>query len=87
MALKDVVVPVPDEFVDQEGGLQGARDALTRAAVLEMVRKGSISAGRGAELLDLPTRAFLRLMGAHGISLFDYGTEELAYELKPLSEH
>lgn len=81
-SLKDVVVPVSDGFVEQEGRLESARQALTRAAVLEMVCKDAISAGRGAELLGMRIDDFARLMGEHGMPWYGNDEEELASGLK-----
>jgi len=84
--VKDVTVSVPDGFVEQEGGLEGAARELTIASVLRMVRKGTMSAGAGAETLKMPIYDFVGLMADNGMNWYDQSEEELDAELKTLRE-
>ena len=64
---------LPDGLVDQ---LSQDRAEMTEtiktAAVLDWVRTHKLSLRRGAELLQMPYRAFLELMAAHRVPSIDY---------------
>jgi predicted HTH domain antitoxin len=47
-------------------------DTIKEAAVLDWVRTHKLSLRRGAELLQMPYRAFLELMAAHRVPTIDY---------------
>ena len=47
-------------------------DTIKMAAVLDWVRTHKLSLRRGAELLQMPYRAFLELMAAHRVPSMDY---------------
>ena len=47
-------------------------DTIKMAAVLDWVRTHKLSLRRGAELLQMPYRAFLDLMAAHRVPSIDY---------------
>ena len=47
-------------------------DTIKMAAVLDWVRTHKLSLRRGAELLQIPYRAFLDLMAAHRVPSIDY---------------
>ena len=47
-------------------------DTIKAAAVLDWVRTHKLSLRRGAELLQMPYRAFLELMAAHRVPSIDY---------------
>jgi len=49
--------------------------------LLEEVRARRLGYGKAAELAGVPTAEFLRLMGRHQITPFDYDDDELAREL------
>jgi predicted HTH domain antitoxin len=49
--------------------------------LLEEVRARRLGYGKAAELADMPVADFLRLMGTHQITPFDYDPDELAREL------
>jgi predicted HTH domain antitoxin len=50
--------------------------------LLEEVRARRLGYGKAAELAGVPTAEFLRLMGRHQITPFDYDDDELARELR-----
>lgn len=52
--------------------------------VIELYRRGTISAGRAAELLHMERLAFIRWTGELGIPYFDISTDELREELRVL---
>jgi len=47
------------------------------AAVMELLRKGKISQGKAAELLDINRHDLLELMAMHNIPVFEATPEEL----------
>jgi predicted HTH domain antitoxin len=49
--------------------------------LLEEVRARRLGFGKAAELATIPVAQFLRMMGKHQISPFDYDEEELIREL------
>lgn len=53
--------------------------------VLEQVRTGRISTGKGAELCGLPRAAFMLLMGDHGIPVINYPVEDFEEELREVN--
>lgn len=52
--------------------------------VLELYRRGAISAGRAARHLGMEEMAFIRWTGELGIPYFDVSVEELRDELRVL---
>jgi predicted HTH domain antitoxin len=55
-------------------------DTIKAAAVLDWVRTHKLSLRRGAELLQMPYRAFLELMAAHRVPSIDYEVGWLDHE-------
>ena len=53
---------------------------MRRLWLLEEVRARRLGFGKAAELAGEPVAAFLRLMGEHHISAFDYDDSELDRE-------
>ncbi|MES1242033.1 MAG: UPF0175 family protein [Acidobacteriota bacterium] len=49
--------------------------------LLEEVRARRLGFGKAAEMADIPLASFLRLMGDHHITPFDYDESELEREL------
>ncbi|MSS73627.1 MAG: UPF0175 family protein [Candidatus Latescibacteria bacterium] len=80
--VKALMVRLPESLVEDLGGEQKAAEEVTRAAVLDLVRTGKISAGRGAELLHMTRHDFLDLMEAHDVPVIDYTPESFACELE-----
>jgi predicted HTH domain antitoxin len=85
--MKTTEVPVDDELLallDGEGADAGR--ALHEAAILELYRRGSISAGRAAALLDMEKWAFVRWAGDLGIPYFRFDPDDLSRELNDLRD-
>lgn len=51
--------------------------------VIEAVRKGRISTGRGARVLGMPLARFLREASAHGLAVLDAEPGEVEAEVGP----
>jgi predicted HTH domain antitoxin len=64
--------------------LQGLHQPVDQAAreliVLELYRRGSISSGKAAQLLEMPRFEFIRYASRLGIPYFDMTDEEWAAE-------
>src|SRR5215470_6215365 len=64
---------LPDTLVDELiHDHTEVADTIKAAAVLDWVRTHKLSLRRGAELLQMPYRAFLELMAAHRVPSIDY---------------
>jgi predicted HTH domain antitoxin len=64
---------LPETLVDELTQDQAdATESIKAAAVLDWVRTHKLSLRRGAELLQMPYRAFLELMAAHRVPSADY---------------
>jgi predicted HTH domain antitoxin len=64
---------LPETLVDELTRDQiDAADTIKAAAVLDWVRTHKLSLRRGAELLQMPYRAFLELMATHRVPSMDY---------------
>ncbi|HEU5434102.1 MAG TPA: UPF0175 family protein [Thermomicrobiales bacterium] len=59
-----------------------AREAI----VLDLVRRGQISMGRGARELGIDRLAFMRLANANGIPVFDLSEEEWNAEVQRIAD-
>jgi predicted HTH domain antitoxin len=72
-----LAVSVPDELMELLGSEEAAREHLTRAGVLDLVRHHVISQGRGAELLGMSLWDFQDLMAGEDVPLVDLSEAEL----------
>lgn len=76
-----------DQVVDffEETFRDQASAIMAEAAVIELVRSGAISAGKGAELLGLTRWAFDDLLAKHDVLSLELSLDELADQLRPLA--
>jgi predicted HTH domain antitoxin len=72
--LTQLQISVPD-FLD----IQAEEMKLLLAATL--YGQGRLSLGQGAEMAGLSKRAFLEVIGTHGVSVFNQAPESLAADL------
>lgn len=85
-ALK-VMVELPAEAARAEGVTpEDLSRELLLLWILDRVRSGRISIGKGAELAGLNRWAFLRVMNEHGVSALAYPADELPSELARLQD-
>lgn len=49
---------------------------------IKLFEEGQISLGKAAEMSGHPRRAYIKLLGERGVSVFNYSPEELADEWK-----
>jgi predicted HTH domain antitoxin len=74
---------LPDALVQElDHDTTKLADTIKTAAVLDWVRTHKLSLRRGAELLQMPYRAFLELMAAHRIPSIDYDAGWLDKEMQ-----
>ncbi len=79
---RSVQVELPDEAFDFHPWEPGEIASELRLLwLLEQVRQRRLGHGKAAEFSGLPRTEFLRLMGHHRISPFDYDADELEAEL------
>ncbi len=72
-----VEVDLPEEaFSFHPWDPPGIADELRTLWLLDQVRQRRLGHGKAAELARLPRAQFLKLMGKHRISAFDYDAEE-----------
>lgn len=57
---------------------------ISKAEVLDLIRKEKITVSRGAEMLKMPIRDFIELLSKEGISLWDESSNELKEDEKTL---
>ena len=78
---------LPDTLVDElTHDRTEVADTIKAAAVLDWVRTHKLSLRRGAELLQMPYRAFLELMATHRVPSIDYEAGWLDQELHLFEE-
>lgn len=77
-----VTVDLPEEaFQHRTWSPQEVAEEMRRLWLLEEVRARRLGFGKAAELAGVPVAAFLRLMGEHHVTAFDYDDSELEREL------
>ena len=82
--LRTVQVELPGEVFDSHPWEPEAIAADMRLLwLVEQVRSRRLAHGKAAELAGLARERFLEVMGTHGVSPFDYDSDELAEELAP----
>jgi predicted HTH domain antitoxin len=82
---RSVTVELPDEgFLSHPWDPEEIAGELRLLWLLEQVRQRRLGHGKAAELSGLPRARFLKEMGKHGITAFDYDPEELEDELRQI---
>jgi predicted HTH domain antitoxin len=67
-----LAIECPDDILAPPGQTKAALEKLAQEAFLvRLYDLGQISSGRAAEILQVPRRAFLDLVGQYGVSAFD----------------
>jgi predicted HTH domain antitoxin len=78
---------LPDALVDElDRDSATLAETIKAAAVLDWVRTHKLSLRRGAELLQMPYRAFLELMATHRVPSIDYDAGWLDQEMHRFGE-
>lgn len=85
MSKVTVEIEIPDVVrgtaLEQKLRAVVARHTLEQA-VIELYKQREISTGIGAKLLTMPVYDFIRFLGEHQVSIFDFSDAELQGELE-----
>ena len=84
MSKVTIEVDVPQGVNDAELAAKFSATAarvLTEQTVLRLYQDGEISTGTGARLLGMSARDFIKFLGRHRASVFNYEEGELEAEL------
>lgn len=84
--LKQVVLEFPVELPEESLKDQEALKKGKETIVLELLRKGEISQGKAAELLEIDRWALFDLMAKHNIPSIKMSSEDLEKELRQAGE-
>ncbi len=80
-----ITVELPPEAVDVDVRSIGALATELRLLwIIDRVRTGRISVGKGAELAGLARWSFVRTMGEHGVPVIAYSAEDLRKDVATL---
>ena len=77
-----LVLDLPKEVVPLTGGRE--RDlpqTLKKLLALELVRQGTVTYGKAADLLGIGQAEFIACMAEHQVSIFQFAPDELRQEV------
>lgn len=79
--MKAIKIELPEEITQlfEEKELESS---LKRWAVLELVKEGKLSSGKGAEILGMTRWEFMELMSSYDIPMANFTREELRRQVK-----
>lgn len=72
--MKSVTIQVPDNFEISEQELKFRLAA-------HLYEEGKVSLGEGAIIAEVSKRYFIENLGRYGVSIFNYGEDELLEEI------
>jgi predicted HTH domain antitoxin len=84
--MKIIEIAVPEEIIDLLGSEAAARKEAQEAFVFDLVRRGKISKGKAAELLDISLWDLPDIIAQYQIPWFSYSRKELDKDLETLHE-
>lgn len=82
--MKTIEIPVPEEIIDLLGSEDATRKEAHEAFAFDLVRRGKISKGKAAELLDISLWDLADLIAQYQIPWFSYSPEDLEKDLETL---
>jgi len=82
--MKTLTIELPVELLQLLGSEEEAKREAKLALILEMVRKGTVSRAKAAELLGIPLADFPTMLAQYHIPWFDYTPEQLEQDLHTL---
>ena len=82
--MKIIEIPVPEEIIDLLGSEDAVRKGAREAFVFDLVRRGTISKGKAAELLGISLWELPELIAQYQIPWFSYSREELEKDVETL---
>jgi len=77
-----LVFDLPREVIPLTGGRE--RDlpqTLKKLLALELLRQGTVTYGKAAELLGIGQAEFISFLGEHQVSIFQFAPDELRQEV------
>jgi len=79
--MNQIVLELEEELLDSlDVSGQSPQQAIREVLILELYRRGRLSSGKAAEMLDRPRRDFIRDVSKLGIPFFDLSDEEWEIE-------
>jgi predicted HTH domain antitoxin len=82
--MRIIEIPVPEEIIDLLGSEDAVRKGAREAFVFDLVRRGTISKGKAAELLGISLWDLPELIARYQIPWFSYSPEELEKDVETL---
>lgn len=79
--LKKLVLEFPPEVLEEDLQDRDVQMKAREGAVMELLRKGKLSQGRAAELLDISRNDLFDLMTKYDIPVMNMSQDELKKEL------
>jgi predicted HTH domain antitoxin len=79
--LKKLVLEFPPEVLEEDLQDRDVQMKAREGAVMELLRKGKLSQGRAAELLDISRNDLFNLMTKYDIPVMNMSQDELKKEL------
>jgi predicted HTH domain antitoxin len=77
-------IEVPQVLFDSWKPQQAAKKKIVEAAVFELIREGSMSSGKAAELLGMSRQEVLDLMARRNVAHVNFSKDELVHQLNDL---
>ncbi len=81
-----LTIDISDELIKLFPSKREAKSEVKQAMVFDLVRRGKISKGRAAELLDISLWDLPELLAQYDIPWFDYSPNDLKYDLDTLKK-
>jgi len=82
--MKTLTIELPLELLQLLGSEEEAKKEAKLALILEMIRKGTVSRAKAAELLGIPLADFPTMLTQYHIPWFDETPEQLEQDLRTL---
>jgi predicted HTH domain antitoxin len=79
--LKKLVLEFPPEVLEEDLQDRDVQMKAREGAVMELLRKGKLSQGRAAELLEISRNDLFELMSKYDVPVMDMSQDELKKEL------
>lgn len=81
-----LTIDVSDEFIKLFPSGKEAESEAKQAMVFDLVRRGKISKGKAADLLDISLWDLPKLLAQYDMPWFDYSSDDLKQDLDTLKE-
>ncbi len=84
--MKIIEIAIPDEIINIFGSEEEVRKEAKEALVLDLVRRGTVSKAKAAELTGISLWDLPEFLDKYQIPWFDYSKEDLEKDLDTLRE-